>query len=58
MNFEEEQAFIADLKKYVTEHWTLSSIKDDELSSRIEEIVSQRLAGRYCTIEQRISICE
>ena len=58
MTFEQEQQFIAEIKKYVSENLPLSKIEDDELQERIEEIVSQRLAGQYCSIDQRVSIVE
>lgn len=58
MNFEQEQQFVAELKKYVTENLALSRMEDDELQERIEEIVIQRLGDRYCSIDQRVSIVE
>ncbi len=51
-----EQQLVAELKKYVTENLPLSKITDEELEERIEDIVTQRLAGQYCSIEQRISV--
>lgn len=58
MTFEQEQQFIADIKKYVSENLPLSKIEDDELQEKIEEIVAQRLSGQYCSIDQRVSIVE
>lgn len=58
MDFEQEQQFVAELKKYVAENLSLSKMSDEELEERIEEIVSQRLAGQYCPIEQRVSIVQ
>ena len=58
MNFEHEQQFVADIKKYVTENLTLSKISDDELQQKIEEIVEQRIGTQYCSIDQRVSIVE
>lgn len=43
MDFEHEQQFVADIKKYVTENLTLSKISDDDLQQKIEEIVEQRI---------------
>ncbi|MDY4212958.1 MAG: CpaF family protein, partial [Eubacteriales bacterium] len=58
MDFEHEQQFVADIKKYVTENLTLSKIGDDELQQKIEEIVEQRIGTQYCSIDQRVSIVE
>jgi len=58
MDFEKEQEFVSELKRYVTETLTLSKISDEELEVKIEEIVSQKLAGQYCSIDQRISIVQ
>lgn len=56
MDFEQEQQFIAEIRKYITENLPLSKLEDDELETQVEEIVNRRLVGRYCSIEQRISI--
>ena len=58
MEFEQEQQLIAEIKKYVTENLPLSKMEDEELEERIEEIVQQKIAGRYCSIEQRVSIVQ
>lgn len=58
MDFEQEQQFISEIKKYVTENLPLSKMEDDELQQNIEDIVSNRLAGQYCPIDQRVSIVE
>lgn len=58
MDFEQEQSFVADIKKYVTENLPLSQIQDEELEEKIENIVLQRLGGQYCSIDQRISIVQ
>ena len=51
-----EQQLVSELKQYVTENLPLSKISDEELEERIEDIVAQRLAGQYCSIEQRLSV--
>ncbi|MCI8465290.1 MAG: CpaF family protein [Lachnospiraceae bacterium] len=56
MDFEQEQQFVADVKKYVTDHLSLSQIGDEELEEKIEEIVFQKIGNSYCPIEQRVSI--
>lgn len=58
MEFEMEQQLIAEIKKYVTENLPLSKMEDEELEERIEEIVQQKVAGMYCSIEQRVSIVQ
>lgn len=58
MDYELEQALVAEIRKYVTENLPLNRLEDDELQEQVEEIVSQRLAGQYCPIDQRVSIVE
>lgn len=58
MDFEQEQILVAEVKKYVTENLPLSQMSDEELADKIEEIVLQKLAGEYCSLEQRSSIGE
>ena len=58
MDFEQEQQFVADIKKYVSENLPLSDIKDEELEEKVEQIVLNKLGDRYCSIGQRISIVQ
>ena len=58
MDFEQEQKFVAEIKKYVTENLPLNNMEDDELQERIEEIVAQKIGNIYCPIDQRVSIVE
>lgn len=58
MDHEQEQQLIAEVKRYVTEHLPLSKMSDEELEEKIEEIVAQRIGGRYCSIEQRLNIIQ
>lgn len=58
MNYEQEQQFAAEVKRYVTEQLPLSQISDSELQQQIEDIVEQRIGAGYCSIEQRVSIVE
>ena len=58
MDFEIEQRFVAELKRYVTETLSLSKMSDEELEERIEEIVLQRIGNQYCSIDQRVSIVQ
>lgn len=58
MDFEQEQQIVADLKRYVTENLPLSKLSDEELQTQVEDIVSQKIGNRYCSIDQRVSIVE
>lgn len=56
MTFEEEQKLVKELREYVTKYLPLSELRDEELEPKIEEIVQDRLRGKYCPIEQRLNI--
>lgn len=58
MEFEQEQQFVAELKKYVTENFPLSKMEDEELEEKVEELVLQRIGDQYCSINQRVSIVQ
>ncbi len=58
MDFEQEQRIVAEIKKYVTDNLPLTQLSDDELEEKIEDIVSQKLQGLYCSIDQRVSIVQ
>lgn len=58
MDFEAEQQFVTELKKYVAENLTLSRMSDEELEEKIEEAVVLRLGNQYCSIDQRVSIVQ
>lgn len=58
MDFEQEQALVAEIKRYVTENLPLSKMSDEELEEQVEEIVTEKIGARYCSIDQRISIIQ
>jgi len=58
MNIEKEEAFVAEIKNYVSENLPLSKMSDEELEEKIGEIVTQKLQNEYCSIDQRVSIVE
>lgn len=58
MNFEEEQQFVAEIKKYVTDNLSLTQMSDEELDERVTEIVTEQIGNRYCTIDQKVSIIQ
>ena len=58
MTYEQEQSFITELKKYISEELPLSKLSDEELAEQIETAITKKLAGNYCSIAQRVSISE
>ena len=58
MEFEQEQQFVADIKKHIAENFPLSQMSDEELEEKVEEVVLQRMGNKYCSIEQRVSIVQ
>lgn len=58
MQFEQEQEFVSGVKQYISENLPLSKMTDEELESKVEEIVAGRLGTQYCSINQRISIVQ
>lgn len=58
MEFEQEQQFVADVKKYISENLPLSRMSDEELEDKVEEIVLSRLDNQYCSMQQRVSIVQ
>lgn len=58
MDFEQEQQFVAEIKRYVTENLPLSKLSDEELEEQVEEIVSRKIGQQYCSIEQKVSIVQ
>lgn len=58
MDFEKEQEFVAEIKRYVSENLPLSQLSDEELEEKVEEIVNLRLSGIYCPIAQKLSIIQ
>lgn len=58
MTYEHEQILVQELKRYVSENFPLSQMKDEELEERVELLVSQRIGNQYCTIKQKVSIVQ
>ena len=58
MDLEQEQQLVAEIKKYVTENLPLSKMSDEELEEKVEEIITERIGARYCSIDQRISMIQ
>lgn len=55
MNFEE---IVNDVKEDITHNYSLSLMNDDELQSTIENLVREKINGKYCSIEERVSIVQ
>ena len=53
-----EEEFIDDIKRFVSENVSLSKISDEELAERIDQIVTDRLKDIYCPIETKVSISQ
>lgn len=58
MNQVQEEEFVSQLKRYVTETLSLSKIDDEELEEKIETLFLQKLGDEYCSMEQKVSIIE
>lgn len=58
MDFKQEQQFVTNIKRYVSENLALSQINDEELEEKIEKIVLDRIGTEYCSIQQRVSIVQ
>ena len=58
MDFEGEQQIVGEIKKYISDNFSLSQLSDEALEERVEEITEKYLQNRYVSIEQRVSIVE
>lgn len=58
MNFEEEQQFVAEIKKYISDNLPLSKMSDEELEEQVEDIVSEKIGSRYFSIDKKVSIVQ
>lgn len=58
MNEELAQQVVSEVKRYIQDNLPLSKLSDEELQERVEEIVSQKIAGVYCPIEEKVSIIQ
>lgn len=53
-----QEKLVAEVRQYVTDNLPLNKLNDDELQEKIEEIVSQKIKGIYCSIEQKVSVIQ
>ena len=56
MTSEEEQKKVLEIKKYITDHFQLAQISNEELEEKVEQIVNEYMSDAYCSIQQKISI--
>lgn len=54
----QEKQFVSDIKKSLAENLEFNKLSDDKLREAIEEYVAQALNGKYCSIDQRVSIVQ
>lgn len=58
MNEEMLEKIVSEVRRYVQDNLALSKLSDEELQDQIESIVSQKISGLYCPIEQKVSIIQ
>lgn len=58
MTFEQEQEIVSQIKNFIIDNLPISTLTDEELQEKVEDLTSERLAGQYVPIEQRVSIVE
>ncbi len=56
MNAERELALVNELKQYIIDNLPLSTMDDDAVEEKVEDLVQERTSNEYCTIEQTMSI--
>lgn len=56
MSEKEREEFLLEAKQYIVTYMELSRMSDEELESRIEEVVAKQLGDRYITIEERVNL--
>lgn len=58
MNIQDEERFIGEIKSYILTNVQLKEFDDEALQEKIEEIVGEKLQGRYCSIDKKVSIVQ
>lgn len=56
MSEKEREEFLLEAKQYIVTYMELSRLSDEELESRIEEVVSKQLGDRYISIGERVNL--
>ena len=49
MTSEEEQKKVLEIKKYITDHFQLAQISNEELEEKVEQIVNEYMSDAYCS---------
>lgn len=57
MNEEQLQQLVLELKNDIIDNLQISSLSDDELEDKIEQVVLEKTSSQYIPMEQRVSIC-
>lgn len=58
MEFEAEQKIVNEIKQYITEHFPLSQLSDEELEEKVEEVTELHLKDTYVSVAQKVEIVE
>ncbi|PNH19079.1 pilus assembly protein [Lachnospiraceae bacterium] len=58
MTIAQEQQLIEEIKKYISDHYTLSRLDDEVLEDTVKETVNARIGAQYCSVEQKLSIVQ
>lgn len=56
MTYDREQEIIANVKKYIQENLPLSTMTDEELAEKTEQLVRQQIGSEYCPIESVVEM--
>ncbi|RRJ24753.1 CpaF family protein [Lachnoanaerobaculum gingivalis] len=58
MNDLERKAFLYQAREYISKYFDLSRLKDEELYSKIEKLVSEQLGDVYISIRERVNLTD
>ena len=58
MNDLERKAFLYQAREYISKYFDLSRLKDEELYSKIEKLVSEQLGDVYISIKERVNLTD
>ena len=58
MNDLERKAFLYQAREYISKYFDLSRLKDEELYSKIEKLVSEQLGDVYISVKERVNLTD
>ncbi len=58
MTIEQEQKLADEIRKYISDNYTLSRLEDEVLEEIVKDTVNARIGGQYCSVEQKLSIVQ